>query len=75
MSAPAPEIGLDQWIDYCSSLRPIENFLLIGLLNRQRFSTIEAVKGTPLATPENWAEAKRWAVRNLRSGLDHYCRE
>lgn len=75
MSAPAQEIGLDQWIEYCYSLRPIENFLLIGLLNRRSFTSIEAVREEQLATDENWRDAKRWALTRLRPGLDLYCRE
>ena len=73
MATPQLEISLDQWIAYCENLSPIQNFLLIGLLSKSRFTSLSILQAQPLETEDNWKAAEEWALKNLRKGLKIYC--
>lgn len=73
MSAPQPEISLGEWIEYCQQLSATQNFLLIGLLSKHRFTSLSLLQAKPLETEENWNAARDWVLKHLRDGLKIYC--
>lgn len=73
MATPQPEISLEQWIEYCEELSATQNFLLIGLLSKSRFTSLGLLQEQALETEENWRAAEEWVLKHLRDGLKIYC--
>jgi hypothetical protein len=73
MSSAQPDISLGEWIEYCEGLSATQNFLLIGLLSKSRFTSLSILQAQPLETEENWNAAKNWVLKHLREALKIYC--
>jgi hypothetical protein len=73
MSGVQPEINLDDWIEFSSKLSASQNFLLIGLLSRTRFTSLGLVEKEPLETEENFNDAEKWLTKYLRQTLKIHC--
>jgi hypothetical protein len=73
MAAPQMEPTLDQWISFCETLSPYENFALIGLLFLRPHPPISILPTSEIVTQENARAAEKWSESRFRQILLFYC--